>query len=385
VKFASICNLVNDRQSCLLHKRVIEANLDSITKTPRINRDELLSHVHIPELLNIKYFQEHLGPRSWSSTLASLLRHVENTGNQWQKHNLHLLPTTEIAKLSTFSITERKWSTSGQKQLTKLCARAQHLQQELGPWASSYYITATTARVTSSMHLQQNAYLSRKDEERIHILNTLGQVRVAEPDSFESLQKPSSISKKCTTLLEVLTKTYNKDFRGLIFVEQRVTAAVLCRLLSEHPQTKQIFMCGTFVGTSTNESRTTELGDLLDQVDQKNTLKDFREGNKNLIIATSALEEGIDISACNVVVCFNKPPNLKSFIQRRGRARHEKSTFVLLSASDDDTDLSASWETLESEMVREYMRESRELIEEDGIIFDEMKNDSRIFRVESTW
>jgi ERCC4-related helicase len=235
------------------------------------------------------------------------------------------------------------------------------------------------------MHLQQNAYLSRKDEERIHILNTLGQVRVAEPDSFESLQKPSSISKKCTTLLEVLTKTYNKDFRGLIFVEQRVTAAVLCRLLSEHPQTKQIFMCGTFVGTSTNESRTTELGDLLDQVDQKNTLKDFREGNKNLIIATSALEEGIDISACNVVVCFNKPPNLKSFIQRRGRARHEKSTFVLLSASDDDTDLSASWETLESEMVREYMRESRELIEEDGIIFDEMKNDSRIFRVESTW
>jgi ERCC4-related helicase len=234
------------------------------------------------------------------------------------------------------------------------------------------------------MYLQQNAYLSRKDEERIHIINTLGQVRVAEPDNSESLQKPICISKKCTALLELLINKYNKDFRGLIFVEQRVTAVMLCRLLSEHPQTKRIFMCGTFVGNSTNESRTAELGDFPDQADQKNTLKDFREGNKNLIIATSALEEGIDISACNLVVCFNKPPNLKSFIQRRGRARHEKSTFVLLSASDDDTDATASWETLESEMVREYMRESRESIQEDDIIFDEMKNNSRIFRVEST-
>jgi ERCC4-related helicase len=50
-------------------------------------------------------------------------------------------------------------------------------------------------------------------------------------------------------------------------------------------------------------------------------LNDFQQRRKNLIISTNVLEEGIDITACYMVICFNKPPNLKSFVQRRGRAR----------------------------------------------------------------
>jgi ERCC4-related helicase len=365
-----------------LYKRAIEANLDSITRTPRINREELLRHVHFPELLDIHYFQERLGPQAGSSTLMSLRWHVEDGEKRWKKHSLHLLSVEETVKLSVSTITERKWSIPAQKQLRRLCTRAQYLQKELGSWASTYYITESINRATFSMHKQQNLRLSRKDEERIHILNTLGSVKAAEPGNSEPLHKPESISNKCITLLELLKNKYSKDFRGLIFVEQRVAAVVLCRLLSEHPETQQLFTCGTFVGTSTHESRTTELADFLDQSEQKNTLKDFREGKKNLVIATNALEEGIDVSACNVVVCFNKPSNLKSFIQRRGRARHEKSTFALLSASDDDSSLGA-WKRLESKMVEEYMRESRELVQEDGSSSDE-RNDTRIFRVDST-
>ena len=315
--------------------------------------------------------------------MISLLWHVEDAEKQREKHNLHLLSVEETAKLSASTITGRKWSISAQKQLRKLCTRAQHLQQELGSWASSYYITASISRATLSMHRRQNLRLSRKDEEKIHILNTLGLVEVTEPANSEPLHKPESISKKCIALLEFLKKDYNKDFRGLIFVEQRVTAVVLCRLLSEHPEIKQLFTCGTFVGTSTHESRITEVADFLDQPEQKDTLEEFREGKKNLIIATNALEEGIDVSACNVVVCFNKPPTLKSFIQRRGRARHEKSTFALLSASDDDSSLGA-WKRLESEMVEEYMRESRELFQEDGSISNDTRNKARIFKVDST-
>ena len=52
---------------------------------------------------------------------------------------------------------------------------------------------------------------------------------------------------------------------------------------------------------------------------QTETLDDLRSGAKNLIISTSICREGIDIGACNIVICFEKPPNLKSFIQRRGR------------------------------------------------------------------
>ncbi|KAK5548299.1 Dicer-like protein 2, partial [Exophiala xenobiotica] len=51
---------------------------------------------------------------------------------------------------------------------------------------------------------------------------------------------------------------------------------------------------------------------------------------KNLIIETDVLEEGIDVTACNLVVCFDVPSNLKPFLQRRGRARQEQSTFAIL-------------------------------------------------------
>jgi dsRNA-specific ribonuclease len=364
----------------LLRERIIEANLDSVTKTPRINRQELTQHVHIPELIEIVYSEDCLGSKARSSTLELLLDRVQDTENQCLEYKLCLLSAEETAGLSKSSLTVRNWSTSAQEQLKRFSARSRYIQQELGSWASEYYITATISRVTSSMHLRQNARLDWKDEERIHILNALGQIRVVEPLNPPSLQ---NISNKCDSLCQFLKGAYSKDFRGLIFVEQRVTAIALCQLLSEHPETKNLFSSGTFVGTSTNQSRKTELADLLDQKCQNEVLKDFREGNKNIIIATSALEEGIDVSACNVVICFNKPPNLKSFIQRRGRARHEKSTFMILLSSGDNVDLGAAWERMESKMVEEYKRESRQL-DKGCRVLDEIEDDSMTLSVEST-
>jgi dsRNA-specific ribonuclease len=354
--------------------------LDSVTKTPRINRQELARHVHVPELIEIVYSEDCLSSKTRSSTLELLLDRVQDTENQCLKYKLCLLSAEETAGLFKSSLRVRNWSTTAQEQLKRFSARSRYIQQELGSWASEYYITATISRATSSMHLQQNARLDWKDEERIHILNTLGQIRVVESLNPPSLQK---ISNKCDSLIQFLKDAYNEDFRGLIFVEQRVTAIALCQLLSEHPETKNLFSSGTFVGTSTNQSRKTELADLLDQKCQNEVLKSFREGSKNIIIATSALEEGIDVSACNVVICFNKPPNLKSFIQRRGRARHEKSTFMILLSSDDNADLGAAWERMESKMVEEYMRESRQLDEECRVL-DEIQDDSMTLRVEST-
>jgi ERCC4-related helicase len=364
----------------LLHGRLIEANLDSITKTPRINRQELARHVHVPELIEIVYSEDCLSSKTRSSTLGLLLDRVQDSENQWSKSKLCLLSAEEIAGLSKRLMKVRNWSTSAQEQLKRFAARSRYIQQELGAWASDYYITATISRATLSMHLQQNARIDWKDEERIHILNALGQIQAAESLNPPSLQK---ISNKCDSLIHFLKDAYKKDFRGLIFVEQRVTAIALCQLLSEHPETKNLFTSGTFVGTSTNQSRRTELADLLDQKSQKEVLQDFREGSKNIIIATSALEEGIDVSACNVVICFNKPPNLKSFIQRRGRARHEKSTFMILLSSDDSADLGATWERMESKMVEEYMKESRQL-DEDCRVPDEIEDDSMTLRIEST-
>jgi ERCC4-related helicase len=85
-----------------------------------------------------------------------------------------------------------------------------------------------------------------------------------------------------------------------------------------------------------------------------------------------------------VVICFNKPPNLKSYVQRRGRAREEKSTIALLSSLNDEAEVATDWQKMESEMVAEYMRVDRDLDEAEGIIPNKGHNETRILRVDST-
>jgi ERCC4-related helicase len=82
----------------------------------------------------------------------------------------------------------------------------------------------------------------------------------------------------------------------------------------------------TFVGSLYSAGRKKDLDDI-DPTGNETILDEFRVGRKNLIITISVLEEGIDISACNVVICFD---NLKSFVQRRGRARKQKLIFVAM-------------------------------------------------------
>lgn len=364
--------------------RVIEANLDSITRTPCTHRDELDRHVHVPKLLKIDYLPDLVDSQTWSPVLKALISCVEDMEDRLKIQTLRLLSEEEIGKLSAGVLERGKWNSQAQEQLKRFSTRARYIQEELGPWAADYYITESIERMTLSMYSQQNRRLGWQDEQTIHILYNLGRIGLSVPNSNSQIRKDMDVSNKCISMLHLLQKEYNNNFRGIIFVEQRVTASVLNHLLSVHPRTKNLFKCGIFLGVSTHQSKKMEIRDLLDTQDQQNTLGDFREGRKNLLIATSALEEGIDISACNMVICFNKPPNLKSFIQRRGRARQEKSAVVFLSSLDDEVDIVAIWQKMESDMVAEYMREGRNLVAAGGISPDEGSNESRMLKVDTT-
>lgn len=50
----------------------------------------------------------------------------------------------------------------------------------------------------------------------------------------------------------------------------------------------------------------------------------------NIIVATSMLEEGLDVQSCNLVIRFDPSATVCSFIQSRGRARMQDSVFLLL-------------------------------------------------------
>ena len=65
-------------------------------------------------------------------------------------------------------------------------------------------------------------------------------------------------------------------------------------------------------------------------IDPVKLFNDFNQ-NFNVLCATDAAEEGLDISICKLVISFDLSENPKSFIQRRERARERGAEMILLS------------------------------------------------------
>lgn len=194
-----------------------------------------------------------------------------------------------------------------------------------------------------------------EDPEKIYLRRKFAEVVVFEQE--DCALESHHTTPKVRALIHCLQKMDSTKFSGLIFVRTRAEVAVLSHIISIQAPW---FKVATFVGESGFSGRRNTINDLADLKNQKGTLDDLRLGKKNLIVTTNALEEGIDVSACNVVICFDKPPNLKSFIQRRGRARRAASKFVIMF---EDNGLQSSpistWLELEEEMRRTYMDELR--------------------------
>lgn len=177
----------------------------------------------------------------------------------------------------------------------------------------------------------------------------------------KTAQDDCLLTPKVHSLLRCLKEMENTNFMGLVFVRTRAEVAVLSHILSLHAP---YFAISTFVGESGFSGRRKTVSELIDVRKQKETLNDLRQGTINLVVTTNALEEGIDVSACNVVICFDKPPNLKSFIQRRGRARMEKSKYVIMFEDDGLANRAlSSWFELEERMRIAYMDDMRVLQE----------------------
>lgn len=266
------------------------------------------------------------------------------------------LPT----KQSTQILPKRVYRTRVEEHLAKFCMKATHIYDELGPWAADYFILESITALESSNSFERDLFARQGNGDRVSLLRILKQGRLVKLLETRSLEGPYLISSKVKDLMAFLNDQDCNECSGLLFVRQRATVSVLCTLLSTHPNTKGRFRCATFVGMSSNAAKKYTMAELLDIKAQRETLAEFRARRKNLIIATDALEEGIDVTACNLVICFDPPPNLKSFIQRRGRARQEKSKFAIMFPRNEDNSKMDSWQVLETNLIRAYQSELRQ-------------------------
>ncbi|RMZ74207.1 dicer 2 [Pyrenophora seminiperda CCB06] len=363
---------------------LIEQNLHATAKTPKVHRSQLMRYVHRPELVQVTYPSIRLGTHHSELLLA--------LQNAYHTYNLQTDPYV-IALLDQHSNgydvsrqLNKLWNsqkTYCYDQLKQLKNKAEAMAEELGTSVMECYLRQCIS-MFENMATIFDRQLDLSTNERQHLLSIFKglplEKHTSVPDGILD-----NLSQKVNILIDTLVVEAdgNPNFTGLVFVEQRVWVASLAEILTCHPRTKHLLRIGTFVGTSHSSKRNSNISTLAEPKNQQTTLDDFRAGIINLVLATSVLEEGIDVSSCHLVICFEQPKNLKSFVQRRGRARQQHSRYLIFVSDTGGVQSSVSWQSLEAEMRIAYEDDDRkvrlarekEQIDEDG---------ERYFRIEST-
>lgn len=158
-------------------------------------------------------------------------------------------------------------------------------------------------------------------------------------------------SPRVTQLLALLKHHQSSQERILIFVERRNTAERLCRRLKTDPVVGAMnpdYVVGNASGGFPKEM-------------QHAVLEKFQNGECQVVVATSVLEQGIDVAACGVVICFDGIKSLKSIIQSRGRARKKSASFIVFVNAEGQRKINemTAMEILLNNVIVQLMRERR--------------------------
>jgi ERCC4-related helicase/dsRNA-specific ribonuclease len=371
-------------QSELADIDALEWLMDARCVSPTLHRDELLKCVKRP---NIKHIIYKAGKEDITTPTMRDLDRVYRALDILEDPYILMLrnnPTDRNNRLLLTAI--EKYDTYTQNQMKSFCARSREICKQLGPWAADLFIWKAISahldkvdRQTDGVDEYGNKWSSGSTSflEKKHLADIYRRVKVQRPSDVPQVFEDISdkVGKLIFELLSVEEPTV-----GIIFVEERVMVAMLAEVLSVNHTITSRYRIGTMVGTSNYAGRRKAVYDFDQKTDYKD-LQSFRSGKINLLIATSVLEEGIDVPACNLVICFDTPTTPKSFIQRRGRARSKDSNLLLF--FDDANPAILKWQAKEEEMNRIFEDEER-AIRELGKLEDSESPSTISFTVPST-
>lgn len=325
----------------------LERNLDAVVRTPKLHREQMLEYVHRPAMSTIEHDPcVEACPGSFDRLYAIC-------------QSMSLEDDPYIRSLKTqdqdrYIEAVRKGKSYTKDTMTNLIRTARRVNGELGPSLCYTYIRSVAEMLCGRSDIADAMMPDMSSDEKSYISELLRPFA-----THNSMPPKLCYSPKLQSLIGLLEREILKDTRCILFVKTRADVYLLHKFIEEFAPTLDKVKSGTLVGTSTSPNRGNNL-ELLDPRQQQSSLEDLASGAKNLLICTSVAEEGIDIAACNLVICFEPPPNLKSFVQRRGRGRMSKSKYILF-LERGQRDVLATWEDLEKKMTEAYMNEMREL------------------------
>ena len=132
----------------------------------------------------------------------------------------------------------------------------------------------------------------------------------------------------------------NDKAKLIVFITNRIVAHILNPTLSKFLKEKfPDKKCNEIIGVNKNKKSKSSLT-LTPTITLNNLnkiVKDFNENVFDILIGTSAVEEGLDIQSCNAVISLAEIQTPKSYIQMKGRARKTNSHFYIFSYSEEDS------------------------------------------------
>ncbi|KAK6504060.1 3'-5' DNA helicase [Arthrobotrys conoides] len=142
----------------------------------------------------------------------------------------------------------------------------------------------------------------------------------------------------CGTILRHFTEAAErgeKDTRVMVFSNYRKSGDEILRVLKIH---EPIIKPRIFVGQSA--SKTT--GEGMSQKVQQETVEKFKNGEFNVLVATSIGEEGLDIGEVDFIVCFDASASPIRMLQRMGRTGRKRAGGVVVLVTEGKEE--AKWE-----------------------------------------
>uniref|UniRef100_A0A1I7T930 RNA helicase n=1 Tax=Caenorhabditis tropicalis TaxID=1561998 RepID=A0A1I7T930_9PELO len=172
-------------------------------------------------------------------------------------------------------------------------------------------------------------------------------------------EPPIVIKLKDTLATQFETKP---DSRVIIFVTQRTTAERVSNFLNRSGILERFRTDGyeDLIGyvLGTNKQGPVQQS----QQEQQANLAKFNNGHMKVMVATSVVEEGLDVAACNLIIKYNcSSGSAIQLIQQRGRGRAKNSRSVLLSVSSKVNERENT-----AILSEKLMRACVKKIEEDG-------------------
>ncbi|KAL9242481.1 hypothetical protein vseg_016474 [Gypsophila vaccaria] len=185
------------------------------------------------------------------------------------------------------------------------------------------------ARGTVVCDFIQNEYLAQTTA----LLDTECNGDGIPPDlSCMKLLKEPYFSQKVLCLVGILSNFRSRpDMKCIIFVNRIIIARSLAYILAQM-KVLSAWKCGFLVGVHSGLKG-------MSRKSMSHILEEFRSGKLNLLVATKVGEEGLDIQTCCLVIRFDLPETLASFIQSRGRARMPQSEYAFLVDSENEREM----------------------------------------------